>query len=46
MAVVNPTPFFVWSGVSLIVYDHYGLTAAGISLIVLGLFSAAISDTE
>ncbi len=44
MATMNPTPFFLWSGVALIVLDHYGMTAAGISLIVLGLLSAVLTD--
>jgi len=46
MTTMNPTPFFLWSGVALIVLDHYGMTAAGISLIVLGLLSAVLTELD
>jgi len=46
MTTMNPTPFFLWSGVAMIVLDHYGLTAAGLSLIVLGLLSFFLSRLD
>ena len=44
MPTVNPAPLLLWPGVALIAFDHFGLTAAGISLIAGTVISAAVSQ--
>lgn len=42
----NVSPLLVWGGVGLIVFDHFGPTIAGVSLILGAIFSMAVTQSQ
>jgi hypothetical protein len=46
MAYANVAPLLIWGGLALIVWDHFGMTAAGATLIIGAAISIIVTVGE